>query len=940
MVAGRDIGVVVLPDADVKVWLDASAEERAARRASERGIDPASPAGLAILDDLRRRDARGRLARSLAGPRRRRCRPRPHRRQHVRRDGRGRSRGGACSACPPGGSPVTEPARRHQGQQAEVFALPADHLPPVIRASDAFGRSFIQCFTRVTVEGLEHAPSAGPLIVAGNHISNADPPFLASLAHAGAGAADPLDGEGGGARVAPRSAGSCARTAPSGSAAGPPTPRRSASRRASSTMVASSAPSPKAPAARPAPSSRPRTASRCSRCGPGAPILPVGVIGHRPVLAARPEALGRRRPDRPPTSASPSSWSGALGPDGTQGIDSTTSRLRLMLRIAALLPERHRGVYAGPSPRARPAPIRVARGKHSGRRASPPRTTADGLCPGGFRQEACNNRAMGMVQDVRIAKRTGFCYGVREAVDKAKEVGRRRSDDAYPWPGGPQRGRRLRPAGARRGVDRAASTRPRAGSTVVIRAHGVTPSVRDSAAARGLDVIDGTCSWVIAEQKQLQKLVEEGYTIVLLGTPNHPEVVGLLGFAPDAIVVDDEEDWDRIPRKKRMALITQSTQPPWKFERLAARMVHLAHELKIVNTVCPVTIRRQEDTVETAREVDFMVVVGGRSSANTKELTRLCEIVGTPVMQIEHARDLHDASVFGDAADRRRDGRDVHPDRGPRARRGAGPGDGRDRQTRRRAPGSWPSGPSTPPPRRPGRTSSLPAEPAAPDRARSPVTRPGGNGSTPGRPPRPDRPRRRRRLPVERGRLASRRRDRWPPQRRQEHPLQPAHRRQPRRDRRGPRPDDARPHLRRGRVEWPPLPGRRYRRPRDGAGRRDRGEGPGAGATRDRRGRRDRLRGRRDGGPHPGRRGGGPHAAPGVGAPVFVAVNKADNAKRELDAAEFWALGWDQTWPISAAHGRGVADLLDEIVLALPPESEAELARKAREDRRRTARPT
>jgi GTPase len=66
-------------------------------------------------------------------------------------------------------------------------------------------------------------------------------------------------------------------------------------------------------------------------------------------------------------------------------------------------------------------------------------------------------------------------------------------------------------------------------------------------------------------------------------------------------------------------------------------------------------------------------------------------------------------------------------------------------------------------------------------------------------------------------------------------------------------------------------------------------------------------------------------------ARVLVAVNKADNAKRELDAAEFWALGWDATWPISAAHGRGVADLLDEVVLALPPESEAELARKTRE---------
>ena len=93
--------------------------------------------------------------------------------------------------------------------------------------------------------------------------------------------------------------------------------------------------------------------------------------------------------------------------------------------------------------------------------------------------------------------------------------------------------------------------------------------------------------------------------------------------------------------------MTQSTQPPWKFEKLAAFMVSRAHELKIVNTVCPVTIRRQEDTVEVARSVDFMVVVGGRTSAHTKELTRLCEIVGTPVIQIEDAAGLPDeASVF------------------------------------------------------------------------------------------------------------------------------------------------------------------------------------------------------------------------------------------------------------------------------------------------------
>lgn len=255
---------------------------------------------------------------------------------------------------------------------------------------------------------------------------------------------------------------------------------------------------------------------------------------------------------------------------------------------------------------------------------------------------------MGNVQEVRIARRTGFCYGVREAIDKAKESAA--AGKATHTLGQVVHNEgvisHLQQIGVR-SVDTLDDVDH--GSTVVIRAHGVKPEVFERAQARGLEVIDGTCTWVIQEQRQLEELVAEGYTIVLLGTPKHPEVVGLLGFAPDAIVVDEEEDWDRIPRRKRMALITQSTQPPWKFEKLAAFMVSRAHELRIVNTVCPVTIRRQEDTLETARDVDLMVVVGGRHSANTKELTRLCGIVGTPAVQIENARDLVDPAPFAEA---------------------------------------------------------------------------------------------------------------------------------------------------------------------------------------------------------------------------------------------------------------------------------------------------
>src|SRR5438094_2604979 len=252
---------------------------------------------------------------------------------------------------------------------------------------------------------------------------------------------------------------------------------------------------------------------------------------------------------------------------------------------------------------------------------------------------------MGTVETIKIARRTGFCYGVREAIDKAKEASAAGKTTHT-------LGQVVHNEGVIADLEQLGIQTVDTlddvdhGAAVVIRAHGVRPDVMERASARGLEVIDGTCTWVIQEQKELAKLVEEDYTIVLLGTPRHPEVVGLLGFAPDAIVVDEEDEWETIPRRKRMALISQSTQPPWKFEKLAAFMVSRSHELKIVNTVCPVTIRRQEDTVETAKLVELMVVVGGRNSANTKELTRLCGIAGTPAIQIEGYRDLTDAGSF------------------------------------------------------------------------------------------------------------------------------------------------------------------------------------------------------------------------------------------------------------------------------------------------------
>lgn len=181
VVAGRDIGSVVLPEAEVKVWLDASVEERAARRAAERGIDPAGPAAERILADMRRRDTAD-ASRAVSPARA------ADDAVHVLTDGRTfeqtvaavlavvRSRAAAADA---EAAPAAGRHHRRSAQEETAFALPADRLPWFVRASNLAGRTIIRCSTRVSVEGLEHVPRSGPLILAANHASNADPPIVA-----------------------------------------------------------------------------------------------------------------------------------------------------------------------------------------------------------------------------------------------------------------------------------------------------------------------------------------------------------------------------------------------------------------------------------------------------------------------------------------------------------------------------------------------------------------------------------------------------------------------------------------------------------------------------------------------------------------------------------------------------------------------------------------
>jgi len=193
--------------------------------------------------------------------------------------------------------------------------------------------------------------------------------------------------------------------------------------------------------------------------------------------------------------------------------------------------------------------------------------------------------------NVILARENGFCFGVKKAVELT-EAAAERGGAVYNLGQvvhNPIISERLKA----RGVAVISKPGDAPEGTVVIRAHGVPPEVRKEIEDRGLECIDATCSLVLRAQRFTKQLADEGYKVVILGTPTHPEVVGLVGFAgDDYVIVETKEEWEKLPRMKRTGVVSQSTQPPWAFKELVSHLTDVAQELKVFNTVCPVTVKR------------------------------------------------------------------------------------------------------------------------------------------------------------------------------------------------------------------------------------------------------------------------------------------------------------------------------------------------------------
>ncbi len=241
---------------------------------------------------------------------------------------------------------------------------------------------------------------------------------------------------------------------------------------------------------------------------------------------------------------------------------------------------------------------------------------------------------------VRLAESAGFCYGVRKAMDCVLDVSRGQ-EVVYtlgPLIHNPQALDMLESRRVFVTKDIDESLR---GKTVVIRAHGVPPEVKQQLADVGAVVVDATCPNVLRSENIIKKYHVQGYSIVIVGDRGHAEIDALLGYSENTgTVVENLEEASRLPVMDKVCVVAQTTLNSARYNEIAEEVGRHANVSYVAQTVCSSTERRQTDVRKLAETTDATVVVGGRSSANTKRLAEISRELGQPTFLIENPSEL------------------------------------------------------------------------------------------------------------------------------------------------------------------------------------------------------------------------------------------------------------------------------------------------------------
>ncbi|MCL5015720.1 MAG: 4-hydroxy-3-methylbut-2-enyl diphosphate reductase [Firmicutes bacterium] len=183
------------------------------------------------------------------------------------------------------------------------------------------------------------------------------------------------------------------------------------------------------------------------------------------------------------------------------------------------------------------------------------------------------------------------------------------------------------------------------GSTVIFTAHGISPAVKTRAQERHLTFFDATCPDVTKTHTLIEEKIRQGYSIIYIGTKGHPEPEGAMGEAPQgrAFLVTHVQDVGNVPfdNKTPLAIVTQTTLSQWDTQSIIEALLVKYPQAEVHNEICLATQLRQEAAVQTAKDVDMVVVVGDRRSNNSNRLVEVVEqIAHKPSIRVESVDDL------------------------------------------------------------------------------------------------------------------------------------------------------------------------------------------------------------------------------------------------------------------------------------------------------------
>ena len=240
---------------------------------------------------------------------------------------------------------------------------------------------------------------------------------------------------------------------------------------------------------------------------------------------------------------------------------------------------------------------------------------------------------------IELAKSYGFCYGVKRAIKIAEE--HPNSATFGPLIHNKDEINRLKDefnVGLVEELDEALNY-----DTLVIRTHGITKDKLKTLKKNGKKIINATCPYVTTPQQIVEKMSREGYTIVIFGDKNHPEIKGVASYSVDeerTHIVLKPEDLVGLALGSKVAIVAQTTRKPEEYKKIVAALAVRVAELRVFNTICNATFENQDATADLAKNSDVMVIIGGKNSSNTKQLQHISKSYCQDSYHIENEDEL------------------------------------------------------------------------------------------------------------------------------------------------------------------------------------------------------------------------------------------------------------------------------------------------------------